>query len=96
MKRYLSTLFVGAALMAPVALRADDDHHDRDRERKYYDSTNRDYHQWNDQENRAYRQYLESQHRQFREWNKASKRQQRDYWKWRHTHSDNDHDRDHR
>jgi hypothetical protein len=52
-------LLLSASLIAPVAVRADDDHH---RERRYYDREHRDYHVWNDHEDRAYRVYLGERH----------------------------------
>jgi hypothetical protein len=67
-------------LMAPLAIQA---------EQRVYDPYRRDYHGWNDNENRAYRHWLvEEQHHKWHEWNRASKREQRDYWRWRHEHSD--------
>lgn len=98
MRRFVSLLLLSAALGAPVAIRADDqnEHHDRDRnrdrnrDRRYYDTENRDWHQWNGQEDRAYRRYLEEQRRQYREYGKLNKRDQREYWRWRHNHPDAD------
>jgi hypothetical protein len=91
MHRILSTFLLSAALMAPVALRADD-HHDKDKHR-YYDPYRKDYHEWNERENRAYRHWLQETHRRERDWMKANKRDQRAYWEWRHAHENWD---DHR
>jgi hypothetical protein len=85
MRQFLSTFMLGAVLLAPVALRADD--HDRDHHR-YYDPYRKDYHAWNDDENRAYRHWLKETRRAEHEWRKASKREQREYWHWRHDHPD--------
>jgi hypothetical protein len=90
MYRYLSGLILGVALLAPVALRADDDDHRRERVRRYYDRDARDYHEWNDNESRAHRRYLQEQHREYREFHRSSREQQREYWRWRHLHRDND------
>ena len=79
----LTALFVGASLIAPVALRADD-HHDR----RYYDRDGRDYHTWNGQEDRAYRVYLGEQHRDYREFRREKAVHQREYFRWRHSHPD--------
>ena len=87
MKRYLMSLVLGATLLTPVALLADDHDHDK---RRYYDPDARDYHEWNQREDRAYRHYLEEQHHQYRDWNKANKKEQREYWRWRHRHMDYD------
>jgi hypothetical protein len=85
MRRFLilTAFFAGAALIAPVAMRADD-HHDR----RYYDRDGHDYHTWNDQEDRAYRLYLGEQHRDYREFNRVKAAQQREYFRWRHEHPD--------
>ena len=62
MHRFLvSGLLLCAALITPVALKADK-HHDR----RYYDRELKDYHVWNSQEDRAYRVYLVEQHRTYR------------------------------
>ena len=87
MYRYLSAFVLGAALLAPVALRADDDHH-RVKVKVYYDREGRDRHEWNDNESRSYRQYQTEQH-QTREFNRTNRQQQADYWRWRHAHPDN-------
>jgi ribulose kinase len=86
MYRYLSAFVLGAALLAPVALRADDDHH-RVKVKVYYDREGRDRHEWNDNESRSYRQY-QTEQRQTREFNRANRQQQADYWRWRHAHPD--------
>jgi len=85
MRRFLilSALFAGAALVAPVAIQAQDH-----RDRRYYDRDNRDYHAWNDQEDRAYRVYLGEQHRDYREFRREKAAQQRAYFRWRHEHPD--------
>ena len=79
----LSVLFVGATLIAPVAVRAED-HHDK----RYYDRDGRDYHTWNNQEDRAYRVYLGEQHRDYRDFGRVKVVQQREYFRWRHQHPD--------
>jgi hypothetical protein len=86
MRRYLGAFMLSAMLIAPVAIRADD-HHDK----RYYDSSRKDYHEWNDHEQEAYKRWSQEQHRQYRDWNKASKRDQQAYFKWRHDHPDSDH-----
>jgi len=74
MKKTLSTLLLSTVLMAPVAVRAMDDHdRDRDAQGRYYDPAFRDYHEWNDHEEHAYREYLKERHRENKEW--AKKRQ---------------------
>jgi hypothetical protein len=85
MRRFLilSALFAGAALLAPVAARAEDQHYKR-----YYDRDGRDYHTWNGQEDRAYRVYLGEQHRDYREFGRVRAAQRREYFRWRHDHPD--------
>ena len=83
MNRYLSVFLLTGALLAPVALRADDEHRHF---KRYYDPDRRDYHEWNEQEERAYRHYLQEQRRDYRDWRKANREEQREYWRWRHEH----------
>ena len=86
MKRLLSTLLLSVALAAPVAVRADN--RDHDRVKRYYDRDARDWHEWNDREDRAYRRYLEEKRRDYHDWEKMGREDRRNYWKWRHEHSD--------
>ena len=86
MHRSLSVFLLGASLLLPVALKADDDHHN---DRRYYDRNHRDYHTWNNQEDRAYRVYLGEQHRDYREFNRENRNRQSEYFRWRHEHPDN-------
>ena len=90
MMRLIGAMLLGTALLAPVGLRADDDDHQRDRERdhRYYDRDARDYHEWNEREERAYRHYLEERRREYLDWARASEKQRREYWRWRHQHPD--------
>ena len=82
----LSAFALSAALIAPVAMRADD----RDRhERRYYDRSGRDYHTWNSNEDRAYRHYLGEQHREYREFHVVRRPERDQYFRWRHSHPDN-------
>ena len=82
MRRYLSALLLGAALSAPLAIRATADDHPN----RYYDRDHKDYHEWNDREERAYRKFLAEKRRAQHDWRKASKAEQREYWRWRHEH----------
>lgn len=79
----LTVLFTGAAMVAPIAMRADDHH-----ERRYYDKQGRDYHTWNDHEDRAYRIYLGEQHRDYSNFGREKASRQREYFRWRHEHPD--------
>jgi hypothetical protein len=95
MKRFLCTCLLGSALLMPMVMKADDDHHgDRDRAHRYWDPNTRDWHNWDDREQEAYKRYAQEQHRQARAFEKANKKEQSEYWKWRHNHPDrDDHDR---
>jgi hypothetical protein len=85
MKRYLSAFLLSAALLVPiVAVKADDDDHER--HKRYYDRDGRDYHVYNQQEDRAYRSYLQEQKREYRSLARQKREQQREYWRWRHLH----------
>ena len=86
MHRFLSTLILGATLIAPVSMKADDDHHDKVKIHRYYDRDAKDWHEWNEHENRAYRRYWEEKRERQREWARLKREQQRDYWRWRHRH----------
>ena len=95
--RYVSSLFLAAALLAPPGIMAafapqeQDRHEEHAREEhRYYDSEHRDYHHWDDGENRAYRHYLEERHREYVDFDRANRRQQQAYWHWRHEHPDHD------
>ncbi len=85
MRRYLSTLLLGAAMCAPVVMHAREEHPNR----RYYDSYKRDYHEWNEQEERAYRHWLqEERRRSYHPWARGRRNEQREYWRWRHEHHD--------
>jgi hypothetical protein len=78
----LSAFFVASAVLAPMAMKADD------HPRRYYDRNGKDYHTWDDHEDRAYRVYLGEQHRDYLDFGKVRPAQQQEYFKWRHEHSD--------
>jgi hypothetical protein len=88
--RFIGTLFLAAAIVAPAVIVAEANAQDASVQIRVYDSHHRDYHNWDDREDRAYRGYLDSQHRQYREYNRQNSRSQRNYWKWRHNHPDHD------
>jgi hypothetical protein len=93
MYRYLGSLLLGAALIAPVGIRANnnpgDDRREDARERRYYDRDHRDYHLWDDREDGRYRHWRAERHEAYRPFYKVKRAQQRAYWKWRHEHPDN-------
>jgi len=84
MKRYLTALFISAALAGSVPVRAD--HHQQTK--RYYDKQGRDYHEWNQNENQVYHQYVTDNHKRDREFAKTTSREKQDYFTWRHSHPD--------
>jgi len=92
MSRFFGAVLLSAALLVPVGVQAqegrDDHSHSDTQSKRYYDSTHKDYHQWNSNEDQAYHQYLKENHRADKNWSKASKKDQNAYWNWRHEHSD--------
>ena len=87
--RILNGLLLGAALIAPAALFADDTKSTTTTTTtRYYDSDEKDYHQWTAGEDHAYRVYLGEQHRDYVEFPKVKETEQREYFKWRHGHPD--------
>jgi hypothetical protein len=93
--RYLITLFLTAALAAPVAMMAaaspqDDKNHEEkqaENNKRYYDKGHKDYHTWDSNEDRAYERYRTDHHQKhaFVELNSG---QQTAYWNWRHNNPD--------
>ena len=88
--RFIGSLFLAAAIVAPVVMVAEANAQEGSIQIRVYDRHHRDYHNWDDREDRAYRGYLDSQHRQYREYNRQNSRSQNNYWKWRHNHPDRD------
>jgi hypothetical protein len=88
--RYVTSLFLTAALAAPAALlAAPAPQEDRDQHR-VYDKQHKDYHNWDENENRAWGQYQTQHHKSSHEFSNANKREQSQYWNWRHAHPDKD------
>jgi hypothetical protein len=87
--RYIASLFLTAALAAPVAIMAAPAPQESRRAQvRVYDKQHKDYHNWDDNENRAWGQYLTDNHRNPHEFSKANKREQSKYWNYRHSHPD--------
>lgn len=97
--KYLGFLVLGAVLTAPMAIstkaasqddkRQEDNHRDK-KQKRVYDRSHKDYHNWDDNEDRAYRQYLGDQHIAYRDISRLKRNQQTAYWNWRHEHPDHD------
>jgi len=62
---FLSSLFLTATLLAPMAMRANTA--PQAVRIRIYDRNHRDYHNWDDHEDHAYRRYLAAQHKTYRE-----------------------------
>ena len=87
--RFIASLFLAAALVAPVsALAAPSPQVGL--QVRVFDRDHHDYHNWDDREDHAYRGYLVENHRTYRVYAKQNRRTQRDYWTWRHSHPDHD------
>jgi hypothetical protein len=93
--RYIASLFLTAALVAPVVLMSAPVPQ-ASVQFRVYDSRHKDYHNWDDNENRVWGQYLLDNHRKPHDYRKARKSEQSEYWNWRHDHQDDHHDDEHR
>jgi hypothetical protein len=89
---YIGSLFLAAALAAPVAMVAAPAPNDAGVQVRVYDRDHRDYHNWDDREDRSYRVYLGERHREYHPFVELRVKEQRAYWNWRHRHPDHDHD----
>jgi hypothetical protein len=87
--RYIASLFLTAALVAPVAIMAAPAPQEANVQLRFYDRQHKDYHNWDDNENRSWGHYLTQNHRNAHEFSKASRREQSKYWNYRHSHPDN-------
>lgn len=82
--RYFASLFVMAALTAPVTILAGPAR----QENRIHDREHKDYHRWDDKEDQAWRRFLAEKHRDDHEFAKANRKEQNEYWNWRHSHPD--------
>jgi hypothetical protein len=85
---YIASLFLTAALAAPVSIMAVPVPQEASVQVRIYDKDHKDYHNWDDRENRAWGQYLTENHKKPHEFKKAKKREQSQYWNYRHAHPD--------
>jgi uncharacterized protein YecT (DUF1311 family) len=93
--QYLASLFVSAALLAPMGAFAfaspQDDHERHEREEhRVYDPYRKDYHNWDQRENEAYRHWLEERHEAYVDYERLKHKEQRAYWNWRHNHEEHE------
>jgi len=88
--RFFSSCFLAAALTCAVMGAACGGHHAY----RVYDPYYSDYHVWNDSEVTYYHSWARESHRdENRDFRKLRPEEQKEYWTWRHSHGDNDHDR---
>lgn len=57
---------------------------------RVYDDYHADWHHWDQGEDSAYRQYWSERREPYRNYSKLNKDEQKDYWNWRHNHTDSD------
>jgi hypothetical protein len=87
-KLFLSSVFLGAALIAPMAIVANAA--PQGISVRVYDRDHKDYHNWDDRENRSYGTFRTEHPKYNAQYRKANRRQQSEYWTWRHEHPDHD------
>jgi hypothetical protein len=85
----LSAWLLASTLALSVMGMACAEHHYR-----VYDPYYSDYHVWNDDEVVYYHQWARDNHRdEHRDFRKLPPEEQKEYWTWRHSRGDHDHDR---
>ncbi|MGH9714026.1 MAG: hypothetical protein ACRD5M_12085 [Candidatus Acidiferrales bacterium] len=87
--RFARSLLLAAALISPAVMAGCAAHASY----RVYDPHHQDYHRWDDHEARFYVQWEGETHREHRDFDKRDERDQKEYWDWRHNHSDYDHDK---
>jgi hypothetical protein len=87
-KLFLSSLFLGAALIAPMAIVANAA--PQGISVRVYDRDHKDYHNWDDREDRSYVAFRTEHPKYNVKFTKTSRSQQKTYWTWRHEHPDHD------
>jgi hypothetical protein len=87
--RYVSSLFLAAALATPVAIMAAQPQ-DASVQVRVYDKDHKDYHTWDANEDKAYGQYHSENRKSPEDFSKGTQKQQSQYWNWRHSHPDKD------
>jgi hypothetical protein len=88
---FLSSIFLGAALIAPMAITVNAAAPQAISVR-VYDRDHRDYHNWDDREEHSYVRFRQEhpRHRYSVTFSKTRRGEQREYWNWRHSHPDRD------
>jgi hypothetical protein len=60
---------------------------------RVHDPYYRDYHRWSPAEDRHYRRWEDEGRKDHREWKERRSEEQKEYWGWRHSHTDHDRDK---
>jgi hypothetical protein len=87
-KLLLSSIFLGAALIAPMALVANAA--PQAISVRVYDRDHKDYHNWDDREEHSYQTFRVEHPKYQVKFTKTKRNQQKEYWTWRHSHPDHD------
>ena len=87
-KLFISSIFLGTALIAPMAITAKAA--PQAVSVRIYDRNHKDYHNWDDREERSYQTFRVEHPRYQVSYKKAKRNQQSEYWAWRHSHPDHD------
>jgi hypothetical protein len=85
-KLFLSSLFLTAALVAPLAIRVTAA--PQAVSVRVYDRDHKDYHNWDDREAQSYTTFRVDHPKYNVTFSKTSRSQQSAYWNWRHDHPD--------
>ncbi len=85
-QRIIGSLFLTAALMAPVSVVAAPK--PQSASVQVFDKDHNDYHNWDDNENQAWGRFEVENKAKPREYKKANKKEQSQYWNWRHDNPD--------
>lgn len=85
-KLFLSSFFLAAALVAPLAIRVNAA--PQSVSLRVYDRDHKDYHNWDDREAQSYSTFRGDHPKYNVTFSKTSRSQQSAYWNWRHDHPD--------
>src|ERR1700721_1514075 len=78
--RYITSLYLAASLLAPVATLPAPEPQGANTQARVYDRDHKDYHNWDDRENQAWGTYQSDHHMKSHEFSKANKKEQSQYW----------------
>jgi hypothetical protein len=90
LNRYISTVILAAAAVAPAAIMAAPTPQEASVQIRVYDRDHHDYHNWNEHEEHAYRDYLQTRHHTYVVYEHQNHKAQNHYWNWRYSHPDHD------